>query len=44
MRSPEKDALADYISRLGSANALLESNRPDGATTHQSSQSHEPEL
>lgn len=30
MRPSEKDALADYISRLGSADALLDSNRVDG--------------
>ena len=28
MRSEEKDALADYISRLGNSEALLDSNRP----------------
>jgi cytochrome c553 len=28
MRPQEKDALADYISRLGDSNALLDSNRP----------------
>src|SRR5450631_3082933 len=31
MRPQEKDALADYISRLGQSEALLDSNRPDGA-------------
>ncbi len=36
MHSAEKDALADYISRLGSADALLESNRLDGAATYPS--------
>jgi cytochrome c553 len=30
MRPSEKDALADYISRLGNADALLDSNRVDG--------------
>jgi cytochrome c553 len=30
MRPQEKDALADYISRLGQSDALLDSNRPDG--------------
>jgi len=44
MRSPEKDALADYISRLGRAEVPVESNRLDGAATYQSAQSHEPEL
>ena len=28
MQSQEKDALADYISRLGNADVLLDSNRP----------------
>lgn len=28
MREPEKDALADYISRLGGADALVDPNRP----------------
>jgi hypothetical protein len=28
MRSPEKDALADFISRLANSDALLDSNRP----------------
>jgi cytochrome c553 len=31
MRPQEKDALADYISRLGNSEALLDSNRLDGA-------------
>jgi cytochrome c553 len=31
MRPQEKDALADYISRLGDSEALLDLNRPDGA-------------
>ena len=31
MRAQEKDALADYISRLGNSDALLDSNRPAGA-------------
>ena len=31
MRPQEKDALADYISRLGNSEALLDSNRVDGA-------------
>jgi cytochrome c553 len=30
MRPQEKDALADYISRLGNSEALLDLNRPDG--------------
>jgi cytochrome c553 len=30
MPPQEKDALADYISRLGSSEPLLDSNRPDG--------------
>jgi cytochrome c553 len=30
MRDQEKDALADYISRLGNSEALLDLNRPDG--------------
>ena len=30
MRPQEKDALADYISRLGDSEALLDLNRPDG--------------
>ena len=32
MRPQEKDALADYISRLGDSGALLDSNRLDGGT------------
>jgi cytochrome c553 len=35
MRPQEKDALADYISRLGNSEALLDSNRLDGAREHQ---------
>ncbi|MGC2222040.1 MAG: c-type cytochrome, partial [Methylocella sp.] len=31
MPAQEKDALADYISRLSNSPALLDSNRPDGA-------------
>ncbi|MGC1387695.1 MAG: c-type cytochrome [Steroidobacteraceae bacterium] len=31
MRPPEKDALADYISRLGNSEPLLDSSGPDGA-------------
>jgi cytochrome c553 len=31
MRPQEKEALADYISRLGNSEVLLDSNRPDGA-------------
>ena len=31
MRPQEMDALADYISRLGNSEALLDSNSPDGA-------------
>jgi cytochrome c553 len=31
MRPQEKDALADYISRLGNSEALLDTNRLDGA-------------
>jgi cytochrome c553 len=31
MRPQEKDALADYISRLGNSEALLDSNRPVGS-------------
>jgi cytochrome c553 len=31
MRPQEKEALADYISRLGHTDALLDTNRPDGA-------------
>jgi cytochrome c553 len=31
MRSQEKAALADYVSRLGNSEPLLDSNRPDGA-------------
>jgi cytochrome c553 len=31
MRPQEKDALADYISRLGHSEALLDSNRPNGS-------------
>jgi cytochrome c553 len=30
MRPEEKDALADYVSRLGNSEALLDSNRPHG--------------
>jgi len=30
MGAQEKDALADYISRLGQSEALLDSNRPTG--------------
>jgi cytochrome c553 len=32
MRPQEKDALADYISRLGQSEALLDSNRPNGVS------------
>jgi cytochrome c553 len=35
MRPQEKDALADYISRLGNSEALLDSNHPDGAGGNQ---------
>ncbi len=35
MRPQEKDALADYISRLGNSEALLDSNRADGAGKYQ---------
>ena len=35
MRPKEKDALADYISRLGNSEALLDSNRLDGAGKYQ---------
>jgi cytochrome c553 len=35
MRPQEKDALADYISRLGNSEALLDSNRLDGGTRYQ---------
>lgn len=31
MRPQEKDALADYISRLGQSETLLDSNRPNGS-------------
>jgi cytochrome c553 len=39
MRPQEKDALADYISRLGTSEALLDSNRLDGAGRYPSPQS-----
>jgi cytochrome c553 len=35
MRPQEKDALADYISRLGNSEALLDSNHADGAGKYQ---------
>jgi cytochrome c553 len=35
MHAQEKDALADYIARLGRAEALLDTNRPHGAHTDQ---------
>ena len=35
MRPQEKDALADYISRLGNSETLLDSNRPEGAGGNQ---------
>jgi cytochrome c553 len=35
MRPQEKDALADYISRLGTSDALLDSNRPGDEMGHQ---------
>jgi cytochrome c553 len=34
MRPQEKEALADYISRLGNSDALLDSNRPAGTGSH----------
>jgi cytochrome c553 len=39
MRPQEKDALADYISRLGTSDPLLDSNRLDGAGRYPSPQS-----
>jgi cytochrome c553 len=35
MQTQEKDALADYISRLGNSEALLDSNRPDDTGKYQ---------
>lgn len=35
MRPQEKDAIADYISRLGNSEALLDSNRLNGGTEYQ---------
>jgi cytochrome c553 len=40
----EKDALADYISRLGSSEAVLDSNRPDGTERDRRRQSRDPPL
>jgi cytochrome c553 len=40
MRPQEKDALADYISRLGGADALLDSNSPDTDGKYQPAGSH----
>jgi cytochrome c553 len=40
MRPQEKDALADYISRLGNSEALQDTNRVDGAGKFQRPDSH----
>jgi cytochrome c553 len=44
MSSQDKDAVADYISRLGRADAPIEAARLDGAATYEPPQSHEPKF
>ena len=42
MHPQEKDALSDYISRLGNSDALLDSNRPGGSGRPDGSGSDQP--
>ncbi len=44
MLPQEKDALADYVSRLGSSEAMLDSGRLDGAQSKQGRPSRKPQL